>query len=75
VAAQRSTQGNFDADWLHEQTFALMKSRQTYHLLPRAAYRFDSQAALQAAKVVVHQAEPGALLATLRALIGPEIAP
>ncbi len=37
IAAQRHTQGTFDATWLHDQTAALMESRATYHLLPRAA--------------------------------------
>jgi pimeloyl-ACP methyl ester carboxylesterase len=47
IAAQRQTQGNFDAHWLHDQTVALMKSRTTYHLLPQAAFRFDAKAALK----------------------------
>jgi pimeloyl-ACP methyl ester carboxylesterase len=55
VAAQRGTQGNFDADWLHEQTFALMKSRETYHRIARAAYRLDIEAALSRAAVPVHR--------------------
>jgi pimeloyl-ACP methyl ester carboxylesterase len=54
IAAQRNTQGNFDAEWLHAQTFALMKSRATYHRLPREAQLFDTKAALVAAKVPVH---------------------
>jgi len=54
VAAQRASQGNFDADWLHEQTFALMKSRQTYYRLPREAYRLDIEAALAGISVPVH---------------------
>jgi pimeloyl-ACP methyl ester carboxylesterase len=37
VAAQRRTQGNFDALERHEQTAALMEGRTTYHLYPRAA--------------------------------------
>jgi hypothetical protein len=37
VAAQRKTQGNFDAAWLHDQTVALMEGRATCHLLPQAA--------------------------------------
>jgi pimeloyl-ACP methyl ester carboxylesterase len=53
VAAQRKRQGNFDADWLHEQTKALMASRASYHRLPRAAYRFDTTRALANAKVPV----------------------
>jgi pimeloyl-ACP methyl ester carboxylesterase len=56
VTSQRSDQGNFDADWLHEQTFALMKSRTSYQRLPQAAYRFDAHAALRQASVPVHLA-------------------
>lgn len=65
IAAQRRTQGNFDADWLHDQTFALMKSRATYHLLPRAAYRFDSGAALSRAAAPVSHAADGGLAALI----------
>jgi pimeloyl-ACP methyl ester carboxylesterase len=46
VAAQRRTQGNFDADWLHDQTVSLMNSRATYHRLARAAARVDARALL-----------------------------
>jgi len=42
VAAQRRSQGNFDADWLHAQTVALMEGRATYHVLPRAAALFPT---------------------------------
>lgn len=49
VAAQRRTQGNFDAQWLHDQTCALMASRESYHRLPREASRCDSRAELVAA--------------------------
>ncbi len=35
VEAQRRTQGEFDAAFLHEETVALMRSRATYHLTPR----------------------------------------
>jgi pimeloyl-ACP methyl ester carboxylesterase len=42
VAAQRRRQGNFDADWLHAQTVALMEGRATYHELPRAAALFPT---------------------------------
>jgi pimeloyl-ACP methyl ester carboxylesterase len=60
VAAQRRRQGNFDADWLHDQTFALMKSRTTYHRLPQAAFQVDPARALTAASVPVrHAAEDG----------------
>jgi hypothetical protein len=47
VSAQRRTQGNFDAQWLHDQTCALMAGRGSYHLLPRAAWAFDTLAALR----------------------------
>jgi pimeloyl-ACP methyl ester carboxylesterase len=65
IAAQRRTQGNFDADWLHDQTFALMKSRTTYHRLPRAAYRFDSGSALRRAAAPVRHAPEGELAALI----------
>jgi len=55
VAAQRATQGNFDADWLHEQTFALMKSRETYHRIARAAYLLDFDSALAHILVPLHR--------------------
>jgi pimeloyl-ACP methyl ester carboxylesterase len=54
VAAQRHSQGNFDAQWLHDQTCGIMAARTTYHLLPREAWRFDVQAALHQASVPVH---------------------
>jgi pimeloyl-ACP methyl ester carboxylesterase len=60
VAAQRRTQGVFDADWLHDQTVALMQSRATYHRLPRSAARFDTEAALAGQATPVMIAEPGA---------------
>jgi pimeloyl-ACP methyl ester carboxylesterase len=37
VAAQRQTQGNFDAAWRHDLTAAFMEGRATHHLFPRAA--------------------------------------
>jgi len=46
VVAQRSQQGDFDADALHEQTRALMVSRRTYHRFPREAATFDVRASL-----------------------------
>jgi pimeloyl-ACP methyl ester carboxylesterase len=52
--SQRATQGNFDANWLHEQTCALMQGRTTYHKLPREAWRFDTAAALRDCTVPVH---------------------
>jgi pimeloyl-ACP methyl ester carboxylesterase len=61
VSAQRKTQGNFDADWLHDQTVALMTSRATYHRLPRAAHAFDIGAALAHAQVPVRRGPEGAL--------------
>jgi len=66
IAAQRQSQGNFDADWLHDQTFALMKSRATYHLLPQAAYRFNSAEALAQASAPVSTASDGGLAALIR---------
>jgi len=59
VSAQRKTQGNFDADWLHDQTVALMASRTTYALFPRAAFRFDTAATLAKARVPVRVASEG----------------
>jgi pimeloyl-ACP methyl ester carboxylesterase len=61
VGAQRKTQGNFDADWLHDQTVALMTSRATYHRLPRAAHAFDIAQALTHAKAPVRICTEGAL--------------
>jgi pimeloyl-ACP methyl ester carboxylesterase len=62
IAAQRKTQGNFDADWLHDQTVALMTSRATYHRLPRAAHAFDIKAALTQAKAPVRICAEGDLI-------------
>jgi pimeloyl-ACP methyl ester carboxylesterase len=56
--SQRATQGNFGAQWLHEQTCGLMQARATYHILPRAAWRFDTAAALRDARVPVHFLPP-----------------
>jgi pimeloyl-ACP methyl ester carboxylesterase len=61
VQAQRRTQGNFDAAWLHDQTFALMKARAVYHRLPRAAYRVDCAAMLADAGAPVRIAQNGGL--------------
>jgi pimeloyl-ACP methyl ester carboxylesterase len=66
VSAQRQTQGNFDADWLHDQTVALMTSRATYHRLPRAAYRFDIAAALCKARAPVQTCPEGGLSDLIR---------
>jgi pimeloyl-ACP methyl ester carboxylesterase len=71
VAAQRATQGNFDADWLHEQTFALMKSRQTYHRVPRAAYLLDIEADIARATVPVHRVTAEGLQAGIKEALQP----
>jgi pimeloyl-ACP methyl ester carboxylesterase len=71
VAAQRQTQGIFDADWLHDQTFDLMKSRATYHRYPREAFRFDVVGALSAAAVRVEVAPEGELEPLVRATVAP----
>jgi pimeloyl-ACP methyl ester carboxylesterase len=65
VAAQRHTQGNFNAQWLHDQTFALMKSRTSYYRLPREAYRYDCAAALAKATVPVKIAPSDGLAALI----------
>ncbi len=70
IVAQRRTQGNFDAEWLHAQTFALMKSRATYHRLPREALRYDTKAALAAAKVPVCITEEMELSQLILATVG-----
>jgi pimeloyl-ACP methyl ester carboxylesterase len=59
VAAQRPQQGRFDAAWLHDQTVALMESRETYFRYPRAAVRADPLAALAVANITVTLAAPG----------------
>jgi len=74
VAAQRGDQGNFDADWLHDQTVALMQSRATSHRLPRAAARFDTAAALARQTTPVTIAGPGAFADLIAAtLVQPEL--
>lgn len=65
VAAQRPTQGNFDADWLHDQTFEIMKARASYHRLPREAWAFDTEAALACSRVPVHRARPDGIVPLL----------
>jgi hypothetical protein len=65
VAAQRRTQGNFDAEWLHDQTVALMRSRQTYHLYSRAARRHDPLQTLKGARAPMIVAEPDGLAALI----------
>ena len=59
VAAQRSDQGRFDAGWLHDQTVAMMDSRESYFRYPRAAVRTDPMGALAGAGVPVTIAAPG----------------
>jgi pimeloyl-ACP methyl ester carboxylesterase len=66
AAAQRRTQGNFDADWLHGQAFELLKARRSYHRLARAAWVFDTPAALAAAHIPVQIAQDGDLAALIR---------
>ncbi len=65
VQAQRRTQGNFDADWLHDQTVALMRARRTYHRLPRAARRHDPIKTLQGARAPVQITAVGGLAALI----------
>jgi pimeloyl-ACP methyl ester carboxylesterase len=65
VAAQRQTQGNFDAGWLHDQTFALMKSRASYYRLPREAYHYDCAAVLAKATVPIKIAPSDCLTALI----------
>jgi pimeloyl-ACP methyl ester carboxylesterase len=65
VSAQRTTQGNFDADWLHQQAFELMKSRTSFQRLPQAALRFDTRAVLRKASRPVHVAADGDLVQLL----------
>jgi pimeloyl-ACP methyl ester carboxylesterase len=72
VAAQRRVQGNFDADWLHDQTVALMKSRATYHRLPREAVAFDALAALEVSARSVHLAPDGGLEAAILSHLSSE---
>jgi pimeloyl-ACP methyl ester carboxylesterase len=59
IAAQRHTQGNFDAAWMQDQTAAFMESRASYHLLPRAAAAIAAQQILSASgKPLTILAEP-----------------
>jgi pimeloyl-ACP methyl ester carboxylesterase len=53
IEAQRATQGNFDAAFLHDQTAALMEGRATYFLLPRAASVYETANTLAAAGVPI----------------------
>jgi pimeloyl-ACP methyl ester carboxylesterase len=70
IAAQRRTQGNFDADWLHDQTTALMTGRTTYHRLPQAAFRFDAPAALREGKAAFEIAADEGLEALIASTLG-----
>jgi pimeloyl-ACP methyl ester carboxylesterase len=72
IAAQRRVQGNFDAQWLHDQTVALMKSRATYHRFPRAAVAFDAKAALEGSAQPVHFAPDDGLEAAILSLLSSE---
>jgi pimeloyl-ACP methyl ester carboxylesterase len=65
VQAQRKTQGNFDAQWLHDQTVALMRSRETYHRYVRAARRHDPLRTLDGARAPVRIASDGGLAALI----------
>jgi pimeloyl-ACP methyl ester carboxylesterase len=69
IQAQRRTQGRFDAQWLHDQTCALMASRTSYHRLPQEAWRFDTRAALAGARVPVHTAPDGGMNGDLAGFI------
>lgn len=55
VATQRRTQGNFDAQWLHDQTVEIVRARNSYFRLPREAWTADTATALAAAQVPVHE--------------------
>jgi pimeloyl-ACP methyl ester carboxylesterase len=68
VAAQRRTQGNFDAAFLHDRTCAIMAARTTYHRLPREAWRFDTLAAIRHARVPVHVLAASARVGSIIAL-------
>jgi pimeloyl-ACP methyl ester carboxylesterase len=65
VSAQRKTQGNFDAEWLHDQTVALMRSRETYHRYLRAARRHDPIQTLKRARAPVRVADGDDLAALI----------
>jgi pimeloyl-ACP methyl ester carboxylesterase len=75
VAAQRKTQGNFDADWLHDQTVALMTSRATYHRLPRAAHAFDIGDALTRVNAPVRTCAEGGLIDLIQLTLTPDGTP
>jgi pimeloyl-ACP methyl ester carboxylesterase len=69
---QRRTQGNFDAQWLHDQTCALMSGCDTAHLLPQEAWLFDTKTALRHATVPVHILPQGDRAALVTAHLLPE---
>ena len=75
VATQRRDQGNFDADFLHDQTCALLRQRAHYHRLPRAAWQFETTASLRAAKVPVHLLDEASSTADVAALVTPQPSP
>jgi pimeloyl-ACP methyl ester carboxylesterase len=65
ITAQRSIQGNFDAQWLHDQTFEIMKARTTYAALPRAAWQTGCADFLPAVTIPVHRGDPVARIRTI----------
>jgi len=69
VAAQRPDQGNFGAEFLHDHTISLMASRETYHRLPRAAYRTDTADLLKRIGLPVQTAPEGALPELIRTVL------
>ncbi len=64
VATQRRSQGNFDAQWLHDQACEIIKARTSYHALPRAAWATGCADLLSAVTVPVHLGDPAALART-----------
>jgi hypothetical protein len=52
-----------------------MTARETYHRLPRAAYRFDTAGALSAAKAKVLVAAEGGLEALILSTLHPDGTP
>jgi pimeloyl-ACP methyl ester carboxylesterase len=69
VQAQRRTQGCFDAQWLHEQTCALMAARTSYHRLPQEAWRSDTRSALMHSSVPVRLLRGGDAAAFIRSTL------
>jgi pimeloyl-ACP methyl ester carboxylesterase len=74
IAAQRRTQGNFDAQWLHDQTVALMEGRESFHRLPRAAALYPAADAFRLTGAQVFNLADGALNAGDPALAARAIA-